>query len=477
MDEQNKLAKIDLFRILRLMRRQLRRYWWSCLLLVVLFAGLLGYRAYRSYVPQYQAVATYAASSGVSGVTDVTTTTSYYDTQARAQIVSAFPYLYASEAMQERLKEELGVTSVSGTVTASAVGETSFYKLTAVGSDREMTLALLEAVEKNYPEVASFVVGDAVIEVIEEARVTSQPVNALSVRNSVYRGILLGICASIALLFLMALGHKTVETAQDLQGQVKLSCLGVIPRIDVKKRRRNSGNLVSLLNPNVREALEPSVGSVRVQLMRQAKKVNPQGKVLVVTSTYAGEGKTTVSINLAISLAKSGKSVILVDADLRNQNVKSRFGIETETLGLLELVESGDSNLAHYLVQIDDMPLYLLAGDQQRTSPMEQLESIRMAQALDQLRTLADVVILDAPPAGLLADAAVLCARADYALYVVRYDGPPVYQVADSIGELQKQKVNLLGYVINGAAQTGQSGYGRYGKYGSYGSYSRYGEQ
>lgn len=474
MDEQNNLQQIDVFRVLRLMWRQFRRYWYGVLILMVLFGCLLGGRAYRSYVPQYQASATYAVSSGVSGVTDVTSATSYYDTQARAQIVSAFPYLYASEAMQERLKAELDMNYIPGSVTAAAVGETSFYKITATGSDRELTLELLQAVEHNYPEVASFVVGDTVIEVVEEARVTTEPINSLSVRNSVLRGGMLGLCLGLLILFFLAFNRKTVETEEDLKGQVHLSCLGTIPQVELKKRRKSSGNLVSLLNPNVRDTLEPSVGNLYVRLMRQANKIDPQGKVMVVTSTYAGEGKTTVSINLAISMAKSGKTVILVDADLRNQNVKSRFGIQEKTRGLLELLEGEDVDLSRYLVQIGDMPLYLLAGDQQRTSPMEQLESLQMAQTLEQLRTLADAVILDAPPAGLLADAAVLSARADYALYVVRCDGPDTDQVTDSIHELQKQNVKLLGYVLNGYNSTGIAGYGGYGKYGKYGSYGSY---
>lgn len=474
MNEQVSPAKIDIFRVLRLLGRQLRRRWYLVVLLAVLFSGLFGLEAFRSYVPQYQATATYAVSSGISGVTDMTSSSSYYDTQARAQIVSAFPFLFTTEAMQERLKEDLGITYIPGTVAASSVGETSFYKLTATGGDREMTLELLKAVEKNYPEVASFVVGDTAIEVIEEARVTMDPVNKLSVRNSVLRGGILGALLGLLGLFLMAASRKSVETPQDLRGQVKLSCLGTLPRVDVKKRRKSGGNRISILNPGVKDVLEPSVGNLRVHLLRQAHKVNPQGKVMVVTSTYAGEGKTTVSINLAISLAKSGKTVILVDADLRNQNVKSRFGIVDQTRGLLELVEQGDENLSNYLVQIEDMPLYLLAGDQQRTSPMEQLESERMAQILDRLRNLADVVILDAPPAGLLADAAVLSAKADYALYVVRYDGPAVYQVTDSIQELQKQNVELLGYVINGATRQSRGGYG---SYSGYGGYSQYGKQ
>ncbi len=475
MNEQTQtFEKIDIYRVLRLTFRQAKSLWWLILVLTVGLAALLGFRAGGSYEPMYQATATYAASSGVGGVTDIVTNTNYYDAQNREQIVTTFPYIMSSEAMTERVKNELGISYIPGSVTASSVGSTSFFKVTATGSDRELTLQLLEAVMKHYPVTASFVVGNTLLEEVEMPRVSSEPINALSVRNSIIKGALAGLVLSLAIMVLMAFFRKTVETAADLKTEVKLSCLGTIPYVETKKRRTGN-NLISLLNPNVRSALESSVGDLRVKLLRRIRKVKPDGKVLLTTSTFAGEGKTTVSINLAVSLAKSGKRVILVDADLRNQTVKSRFGIKEPTRGLLDLVETGDENLSNYLVQIQDLPLYLLAGDRQMVSPLAQLESRRMRAVIAQLRTLADVVILDAPPTGLLVDAAILGKEADFGLYVVRYDGPSIHQVTDSIQELQKQDVTLLGYVINGSRAVSQGSYGSYGGYGSYGSYGKYG--
>lgn len=462
MNEHRQTQQIDIYRVLRLTLRQAKRLWFVVVILAVGAGALLGIRAYRAYSPIYQATATYAASSGVAGVTDIMTNTSYYDTQIREQIVSSFSYIMGSEAMTERVKEELNLPYIPGSVTASSVGDTSFYKLTASGSDPGQTLALLEAVVKHYQETASFVIGNAVLEEVETPRVGSQPINGFSVRNSVLKGILLGLALGVCVLVFAALNHKTVESSEDLRQEVKLSCLGSIPFVETKKRRNSASNLVSLLNPRAKGILEASVSDLRLKLMRRAKKQNPEGKVLMVTSTYASEGKTTVSINLAISLAKSGKRVLLVDADLRNQNVKNRFGIQEPTNGLLDLVESDStSDLSDYLVQIANLPLYLLAGDRKELSPLAQLESERMGEILDQLRKLTDVVILDAPPAGLLVDASILGKYADYGLYVVRYDGASVHQVADSIQELQRQNVELLGYVINGT-KTGNSRYGSY---------------
>lgn len=474
MNEQNQtLEKIDIYRILRLILRQIKSLWWLVLLLAAGMGAVQGVLAVRSYVPVYQATATYAASSGVSGVTDIVTNTSYYDTQAREQVVSSFSYIMASEGMIERVKNELGLSYIPGTVTASAVGDTSFFKVTATGNDPELTLQLLEAVLKHYPEAASFVVGTTLLEEVEKPRGSGTPTNELSVRNRVVKGVGIGLVLGFCILVLLALSRKTVESSDDLKTEVNLSCLGTIPYVETKKRRKSENNLISLLNPRVKDMLEASISDLRIKVLRHEKKVKADGKMMLITSTFAGEGKTTVSSNLAISLAKSGKRVILVDADLRNQTIKSRFGIKEPSKGLYELVESRYLVPEEHLIKVEDLPLYLLAGDQRVLSPLEQLESERMGIVLKQIRELADVIILDAPPTGLLVDASILCKHADTTLYVVRHDGPSIHQVVDNIQELQRQNVTMLGYVINGAKTSGHGTYGNYGSYGSYGSYGK----
>lgn len=477
MAETTQTEKIDLYRILRLLRRQFRHRWWIVLVLAVLLGGFRWFQASRSYSPVYEATATYTVSSGVNGVTDVAFSTSYYDSQAREQIVQSFSYILASEAMQERIKNDLKLEYIPGSVRAESVGDTSFFKITASSGDPEKALDILESVVRHYPEVASFVVGNTALETIEEPQVSQTPVNRYSVWRTVATGAAVGALLGLAILLALAMLQKTVECKEDLLPYTSLSCLGSIPAITMKKRSSAQGQAISLLNPNAPSSLEPSVAELRVRVQRKAAKLNAQGKVLLITSTLAGEGKTVVSSNLAISLAKSGKRVVLVDADLRNQMVRQRLGLinEEPAIGLLELLQDQELAVESALQQVDDLSLWLLAGDNQMTSPMRLLESKRMKQIILQLRELADVVILDSPPAGLLADTAVLSKWSDFALYVVRPGGTRPDQIADTIGELELHGCTLLGYALNGVSATGSGSYGAYGKYGKYGKYGSYG--
>ena len=109
-------------------------------------------------------------------------------------------------------------------------------------------------------------------------------------------------------------------------------------------------------------------------------------------------------------------------------------------------------------------------------SPMGILDSPKMRSLLEQIRALADYVIIDAPPAGILADAAVLCRSADQVLFVVRYEGAPRSQVMDAMYSVTGKGAELSGFVINGRPSKKHDGYGyhRYG-YGKYGYGSKYG--
>ena len=282
----------------------------------------------------------------------------------------------------------------------------------------------------------------------------------------------------LALTLLMAIGRKTVRTADDLKRSTSVPCMGTIPAIQVKRRRKAAGSGVSILNPHLGDTLSVPIGALQVRLLR-SQPAGGTGRIILITSTMPGEGKTTVSFNLAASLAQSGKRVILVDADLRHQVVKARFGITTPSAGLLELSRAAKPDIARVLIPVPGVAnLSLLAGDTRMTSPMGILDSPKMRSLLERTRTLADYVIIDAPPAGLLADAAVLCRSADQVLYVVRYDSFARNQVADAMHSVSGRGAELTGYVINGRPTRRGRGYGygydRYG-YGKYGYGTKYG--
>lgn len=468
-NQQETIQKLDLGPLFHNFFRLHGRLWPLVLGVAVLLGGLRYARSAASYVPMYTASATFSVSSGMDTTTDIMAGSSYYDSQATRQIVSSFPYIISSEAMTERILETLGTSSMGGRINApTVIGDSNFYTLSTTSQDPQRALDLLNAVIENYPQVASFVVGSTQLSMLEEPTLPVVPSNQNNPLPSAIKwGIIGGICGCVV-IFLLAASRSTVQKPEDLQKDVNLRCLGEIPQVRLRRRRKNPNQSISMLNSHTRNQISDAFSAMQVKLLRELERKDD--RMLLVTSTMPGEGKTTVAVNLALSLAQNGRSVILVDADLRNQQVKNRLGIHSRSYGLVELISGKVQDPKDALIPIRGTSLLLLAGDTRMTRAMDQVDSPKMRSILSSLRKLADYVIVDAPPSGILGDAAVLGRSVDKALYVVRYDGVSRRQVVDSILDLSRRNVELCGYVINGTASK-HSGYG-YGKYG-YGAYGK----
>ena len=195
-------------------------------------------------------------------------------------------------------------------------------------------------------------------------------------------------------------------------------------------------------------------------------------KVLLVTSTLPNEGKTTVSVNLALSLASEGKRVILIDGDLRKQSLKASVGLDAPSDGLVEILSGNAKNFR--LLNVPNSTLLLLSGDETTDRPQPLLDTPRLRQVLELLRSKLDYIIIDTPPAGILSDAAAFAKYADATLYVVRQDLASTAQILNSIQTLDASDVELIGCVLN-QTQAGTTRYGYGSKYHSGYGYKYYG--
>lgn len=196
-------------------------------------------------------------------------------------------------------------------------------------------------------------------------------------------------------------------------------------------------------------------------------------QVIAVTSCHPNEGKSTVSLNLAISLAEAQMRVILVDADLRNSALLGKIKLTTEKAGLSYYL----SGLAAYdniicTTNYENMDVILTGSFP--PNPAELLGRQEFRSLLDQLRTRYDYIIVDTPPVGSVIDGAIAAESCDGLILVVQANSTS-YRFAQQVTEqLEKTSCPILGVILNEVDITRQ-GYGRYGKYGPYGPYGPYG--
>lgn len=219
---------------------------------------------------------------------------------------------------------------------------------------------------------------------------------------------------------------------------------------------------------SAREAFKRMRTNVLISLGEQSEKGN---NIIGITSAQPSEGKSTVSINLAYSLAELGKSVILLDCDLRRPTIHTKMGIQ-QTVGLTEVL-SGNENLAktpvRYKSTANNVYFDVIVAGKLLENPSELLSSQNFRKVLEMASSTYDVVILDLPPVNVVIDAAVVAQLTDGLVLVIREKHCPRFVLEDCMQQLQYVKANILGFVMNGSVNGAGKRY-QYGKAYKYGN-------
>lgn len=172
-------------------------------------------------------------------------------------------------------------------------------------------------------------------------------------------------------------------------------------------------------------------------------------KTIVVTSSIPGEGKTTFSINLAITLAEAGKKVLLIDADLRNPSIHRYLRLRQQDLSGLSNLLSSNMEASDVLGHLERYGLDLLLSGTIPPNPVELLDSDRVKEIIDELADEYDYIICDTPPASVVTDASVLSKHCDGIIMVVG-QGKTKEEVAHRALESLKQSgTKIIGAVLN----------------------------
>ena len=283
--------------------------------------------------------------------------------------------------------------------------------------------------------------------------------------------LVLGVGIPVGVIYLINLTKFRIEGRSDVEKLTSLPIVGDIPLTDEKQGAiavfENQNNLMSETFRNIRTNL---------QFMLENDK-----KVILVTSTVSGEGKSFISANLAISLSLLGKKVVIVGLDIRKPGLNKVFNIPRKEIGITQYLANPENNLMD-LVQLSDVSknLYILPGGTVPPNPTELLARDGLDKAIETLKKNFDYVILDTAPVGMVTDTLLIGRVADLSVYVCRadYTHKNEYTLINELAE--KDKLPNLCTVINGLDLKRRKygyyyGYGKYGKYYGYGKRYGYG--
>jgi capsular exopolysaccharide synthesis family protein len=171
-------------------------------------------------------------------------------------------------------------------------------------------------------------------------------------------------------------------------------------------------------------------------------------KVIMVTSSLGGEGKTTTSANIAVTLAQAGKRVILISADLRKSRIHRFFGMRND-VGLATVLADVSADLAEVAKDPGIPNLRVVCGGPVPGSPAELLASRRSRDFIESLRAVSEFIIIDTPPVLAVADASILAALSDATLFLVDGERTKRSAVLQSRAQLENAGARVIGVVYN----------------------------
>ncbi|MBW4966832.1 polysaccharide biosynthesis tyrosine autokinase [Pseudoalteromonas sp. CR1] len=263
--------------------------------------------------------------------------------------------------------------------------------------------------------------------------------------------------------------NDTVKNKNDVESKLAQRMLGILPF--VKTPKNSTFGIHAYFDEHYRRFAE-SVRTFRTSLL--LTQLDREHKVIAVTSSSPGEGKTTTSTNLAMSLAQMGK-VLLIDADLRKPSIAKRFDIPVFHPGLSNLIV-GTEQLSECTHIDEQSGVTIMPSGQIPGNPLELLSSNRFNELLVSLKDTYDHIIIDTPPTQAVSDALVISQNTDSVIYVVKADLTRIKPIKAGIERLFESKAHIAGVVVNQVDITKSKEEHNYGYYDYY-DYSQKSEQ
>lgn len=458
-------VKIDIAKLIRFVLKKC----WLIVLCAELGFGAMYIRTTRFMSDTYTASGTMYVNNGNPSMEQYQYT-NQSDLDSAVRLIDTYLIVVKSEKVMKSVVNQLsdnypGIQAgyISSTLSMASVSETGVASVRSTTNDAKLSRDIVNAVLDVAPDEIIRVVGAGNIEIIDYAIAPMLPDGKGAFNKGILGAMSGAVFAGCVLLTLFLMNQRIVDT-KELTDNYTPPVLASIQRI--KEDSEKAGEF--LITKSTDMGIVENYAKLRMNLLYTL--VGKETHTVIITSAVAGEGKSTIAANLAISCAMGDKKVLLVDGDLRRASQSRIFELSDHTRGMSEVL-IGDSKWKEVILKNIKGNVDLLPAGHFPPNPAELLGSNQMLQLLKDLEQAYDLVLLDMPPINIVSDPLVLSNCVAGCIFVTRQDYSDHREIRKALIEAEMAGMNVMGFVFYGE-NIKEAGYYNRKYYNKY--YSKY---
>ena len=431
----NKNENIEFKRMLDILNNKKR----IIALILILFIALGYLYSYYYVVPEYKSTSTLLLIPN----DDETVTSS--DLTLNSGLISTYGNIAKNSKVLKQVINNLNLNIQEGQLLSkieiNIIKDTHIMEISVSDTDPQMATNITKELSNVFLNEIKQIYNLNNIGIVDEAQLPDTPYNINHIKD-MFVFVCMGIVVSFAYIVIIYLFDNTIKKEEDIEEYIKIKSLGSVPINNDKSEIIN--------RENTKTYITESINTIRTNILYMNSTKN--AKTILITSCMPREGKSWISTNIAASFAETNKKVLLVDADMRKGRINKIFKVDNRA-GLSNYLFNMNSDvekdvyLAKEYIKETKIPnLHILTNGTIPPNPSELLASSNMKELLAILKSIYDIIIIDAPPCKLVSDSIVLSTIVDSSVIVTNSGNTKISDLKEI-----KKSINIVGGKIIGA--------------------------
>lgn len=457
---------------------------WYVILIAVLVLGLGAFSFAKLFVtPTYSSTVKFYVNNDSDSVN-----VSSSELQAAQDLVNTYIAILETPDTLNMIIEKAGLScnskQLNKMIQATTVNQTEVFAITVTTTDPEASLLIAQTICEVFPDRISDIVTKSSVKIVQYAELPEEPVSPNFVSYALV-GMLLGLFGSAAVILLKEIADNSIHDDSYASQTYPIRTLAYVPGFFEKggqdgyadtrsggeaRSKKHLGGVFAdervILCEQLPFGAAESYRMLRTNIRNISDNENTY-KVIGITSPTPGDGKSTLAINYAYTVAQTGKKVLLIEADLRKPVLAKRLSLE-KRIGLSDMLLDSSVDATQNSQKSDHWKV--ISAGSAVDNPAELLSERGLDLLIDRVRGEYDRIIVDLPPVNVVSDAVIVSRCLDGMICAVKRSSTTRIALENAMHHLAYSKAEVIGFVVNNASKGGKGGkYGKYGK--SYGSY------